>query len=159
MQAALRSGFHPSAASTRSSLDDVSPAHCADGEFLAMLAAYRRHGGLAHAEELLALLRGDGGDGLSTLARWIARRSVISFEWQAQIWLPLFQFTRPDMRPCPAVVSVLAELAPVCEPWELAHWFARDNVWLDGRVPAGALAITPAAVLAAARADRFIRTG
>ena len=159
MQAALRSARHPSALSTRRSLIDVGLADCEDDEFLAMLAAYRCHGGLARAEEFLALLHDDGGMGLSTLARWIARRSVISFEWQAQIWLPLFQFMRPEMRPCPAVVSVLAELAPVCEPWELAHWFARDNVWLDGRVPADALAITPAAVLAAARADRFIRTG
>ena len=159
MQAALRSGFHPSTGGTGSSLVDHGPAHCADGEFLAMLAAYRRHGGLAHAEELLALLRGDGGDGLSTLARWIAQRSVISFEWQAQTWLPLFQFTRPRMRPCAAVALVLAELAPVYEPWELTHWFARDNTWLNGRLPVDSLAHTPGAVLQAARADRFIHKG
>lgn len=159
MQAALRSGLRPPASGTHSGLIDVGLADCDDDEFLAMLAAYRCHGGLARAEEFLALLHGDGATGLSTLARWIARRSVISFEWQAQIWLPLFQFTRPEMRPCPAVGPVLAELAPVYEPWELAHWFARDNVWLDGRAPVDALAHTPAAVLEAARADRFIQRG
>ncbi len=53
--------------------------------------------------------------GPSVLARWIALRQVVSFEWQAQTWLPLFQFDRRDMSIHP----------------ELAHWFARPNSSLE----------------------------
>lgn len=130
-----------------------------DDEFVAMLNAYRRSGGLARADEVVALLERRGGPGVSALARWIVEHSVISFEWQSQTWLPWFQFADPQRVPEPSLADVLAELTTVYDGWELAHWFVRPNSALAERRPVEALASDPAGVLHAARADRFVVHG
>lgn len=84
---------------------------------------------------------------------------MISLEWQSQTWLPLFQFTRPHMRPQVDLTRVLAELTPVCDPWELAAWFVQPSPWLANRTPLDALAGDLPAVLDAARAERFVVNG
>ena len=124
-----------------------------------MLASFRGCGGLARSDEALAWLDGEVEQGLSTLARWIALRQVVSFEWQAQTWLPLFQFDRRDMTIHPELALIMAELRGVFDAWELAHWFARPNSTLEGLTPAEALRDDPAAVLQAARTDRFAIEG
>jgi len=130
-----------------------------DEQFVELLHSYRSCGGLARAEEALALLEGEVEQGLSTLARWIALRQVISFEWQGQIWLPLFQFDRRDMSIHPQLMPILSELRGVFDAWEAAHWFARPNSTLDGLSPAEAFRDDPASVLQAARTDRFTIDG
>lgn len=135
-----------------------SPRHV-DDEFVTMLNAYRGSGGLARADEVVALLERRGRPGVSALARWIVERSVISFEWQAQTWLPWFQFAHPQQVPEPSLGAVLAELATVYDGWDLAHWFVRPNSALAERRPVEALARDPAGVLQAARADRFVVRG
>lgn len=132
---------------------------CADEDFVALLQAYRCSGGLARGDEVAALLERRNKLCIAVLARWIVERSVISFEWQAQTWLPWFQFARPDPVPEPALAAVLAELAAVFDGWELACWFVRPNSALAGRTPVQARATDPAAVLQAARADRFAVKG
>lgn len=130
-----------------------------DDAFVAMLGAYRCSGGLARVDEVVTLLERGGQPAVATLARWIVERSVISFEWQAQTWLPWFQFRRADRVPDPALLAVFAELAAVYDGWELAHWFARPNAALGGGAPADLIISVPGAVLQAARADRFIARG
>ena len=130
-----------------------------DQQFIDMLGSFRGCGGLARSEEALAWLDGEVEQGLSTLARWIALRQVVSFEWQAQTWLPLFQFDRRDMSIRPGLVPIVGELGGVFDAWELAHWFARPNSTLEGLTPAEAFRDDPASVLQAARTDRFAIEG
>lgn len=127
----------------------------ADDAFVAMLGAYRCSGGLARVDDVVTLLEGSGRAGVATLARWIVERSVISFEWQQQTWLPWFQFKRADRVPAPALRAVLAELAPVCDGWAVAHWFTRPHPALAGGAPVDLIASDPNAVLQAARVETF----
>ena len=106
-----------------------------DGDFVSMLDAYRRSGGLARACEAINVLEPRRGPDLATLARWIVERRVISFAWQTQTWLPWFQFKCVDRFPDSALELVVAELAAVYDDWEMAHWFARPNSILAGRMP------------------------
>ena len=126
----------------------------ADHQFVAMLNFYRDSGGLARAQEVVGLSRQCGGPDADTIARWVANRALVGFNWQAKTWLPLFQFNRFDMTPRPELGQVFSELTPVYDPWALAHWFAQPNAWLAQRIPADTLASNPSAVLQAARADR-----
>lgn len=103
------------------------------------------------------------GPGVARLARWIVERQVVSFEWQSDTWLPLFQFNRPDLSIRAGLVRILAELNDVYDPWEMAHWFARPNSSLDHASPADVLRVDSDASLAAvvqtARTDRFAAMG
>ena len=107
-----------------------------DHEFIAMLNSYRDNGGLARAQEVAELLRRRGGGDLSTLANWIVNKKIICFEWQAKIWLPLFQFNRIDMTLRPELRLLLAEFSSGFNAWELALWFAQTNPSLADRTPA-----------------------
>ena len=130
-----------------------------DYQFIAMLDAYRGNGGLARAQEVVALFkRCRGADG-ARLASQIVRRKVICFEWESNLWLPLFQFNRVDMTLRPGLSQVLTELTAVYDPWELALWFAQPNPWLSERTPADMLGSDLCGVLRAARADQFSAEG
>jgi hypothetical protein len=134
-------------------------ARAADWQFLDMLDAYRGTGGMARAQEILALFQRCGGPGVAALARWIVSRELICFDWQAQSWLPLFQFNRRDLTPDPRLRPVFAELTQMYDHWELAAWFALPNPWLAQRAPVDTLRCDHRAVLDAARADRFALSG
>jgi len=128
-----------------------------DRQFMEMLDGYRHSGGLARAQEVFTSFKSREGAEPGILARWIVKRSVISFDWQSKVWIPLFQFSLINMELLPGVVEVLTVLNPVFEPWELAYWFAQPSRWLDsGRRPADVIGIDKHAVLRAACADRFI---
>ena len=62
-----------------------------------MLNAYREFGGLARAQEVASMMMADGAPGITSFAQWIIGVKLFSFEWQSQIWIPLFQFARADM--------------------------------------------------------------
>ncbi|NVO06977.1 MAG: hypothetical protein HXX19_14100 [Rhodoferax sp.] len=104
---------------------------------------------------MFTLFKSRNGLGVATLARWIARRSVLSLEWNADVWMPLFQFERQCMNVKPALEPVLAELNPIFTPWELTHWCAQPHRWLDGISPANTLDVDAKRVLRAACADHF----
>jgi hypothetical protein len=125
----------------------------------AMVQAYERTGGLMRSEEVLFLLRRHSSQALSRLARWIVDQRAVTFEWQADRLVPMFQFDLADMSIRPEAAAVLAELAGVFADWELATWFAEPNSWLQGRNPVDALQTDSQAVLDAARADRFVARG
>ncbi len=130
-----------------------------DAQFIDMLASFRGCGGVARTDEALAWLDGEVEQGLSKLARWIAQRQVVSFEWQAQTWLPLFQFDRRDMSIRPELAPIVGELRGVLDASELATWFSRPNSTLEGLSPAEAFQDDPISVLQAARTDRFAIEG
>jgi Protein of unknown function (DUF2384) len=130
-----------------------------DAAFLALLAAYRDSGGLAHADEVVTLLERRRGLDAHRLARWRSERRVVAFGWQSHAWLPRFQFERPGLLPDPGVSAVLAVLGTVFDDWQSAWWFARPHPALDDRTPAQAIARDLAAVLITARGDRLVARG
>lgn len=122
-----------------------------DEEFLALLSAYRRHGGLARPPELLQ--RG---------LPWPAADDdalPVRFDWAHQTWLPLFQFEPASTSVRADVRRVVRELGPAFDDWQLARWFVEPNSWLGGRSPVDRLARDLEAVCDAARADRFVAMG
>jgi hypothetical protein len=126
-----------------------------DHAFIGMLESYRNSGGLARAQEVFTLFKSRSGLEVGRLAHWMAQRTVLSLEWHADIWVPLFQFEPQHMTVKPALEPVLAALNPVCTPWELAHWCAQPHRLLGGQSPADALDTDPTEVLRVACADRF----
>lgn len=130
-----------------------------DCDFMALLQGYRRSGGLARASDVVDLLDPGTGTGLARLARWVVERRVIHFEWQAQTWLPWFQFGGPDHTPDPALGAVLSVLARAVLPaatqgdWARAVWFARPHERLADRAPLDVIGVNAGAVLRAAGAD------
>ena len=130
-----------------------------DQQFVAMLDAYRSSGGIGRAQEILKMLKSHAESPGAMLAHWILKRKVICFEWRAQSWLPWFQFRTDDMRPHTELAPVLAELAPVFDPWELANWFAQPSPWLADCTPVDSLRFNLRGVLHAAQADRIVACG
>lgn len=127
-----------------------------DRQFMFMLDSYRNTGGLARAQEVFTMFKSHHGTDAVTLARWIVRREVISFDWQSKVWIPLFQFERAHMALQPGLNCVLSALNPLFGAWEMATWFAKPNPCLQGRTPSELLGTDAHAVLNAACSDRFI---
>jgi hypothetical protein len=117
-----------------------------------------RFGPLMTGDDLALLLRPCVDQPVSRVAQWIARRQVINFMWHSQFMLPTFQFEPVSMLPRPRVRDVIAELAGAFDDWDIAVWFAHPNAWLGGKLPAHAIDDDAAAVVQAARADRFLAT-
>ena len=130
-----------------------------DHAFIRMLNAYRDSGGMAREQEVVALLARQAAEEVPTFADWIVEGRVIHFEWQSQIWFPLFQFKLSDMTFQPALAEFFAALVCDCDSWALAHWFAQGNPLLVGRTPADTVLHDLPAVLQAARAVGLIAQG
>lgn len=130
-----------------------------DGGFVAMRAAYRGTGGVARGDDLARLLEDRGRGGSASLAGLIDGGAVFGFDWRRDFWIPMFQFELRDLSLKTAPHEVLAELAAEFDGWNLAAWFAQRNSWLNERRPVDVLDANLPAVLAAARADRFIAAG
>ena len=129
------------------------------GVLFALLGAYSGIGGVISGDALVALLRGAAEQPISMVARWVAQREVLSFQWGSPILLPVFQFDMAQLRVRPGVLSIMAELRDAFDDMELAEWFARPNSWLRGGIPARCFETDLPAVLQAARADRFVALG
>lgn len=130
-----------------------------DHAFIGMLNAYRNSGGMAREQEVAALLARHAAQDGPTFADWIVEGRVIHFEWQSQIWFPLFQFQLSDMTFQPALAEFFTALICDCDSWALAQWFAQVNPLLIGRTPADAVLHDLPAVLRAARAAGLIPQG
>lgn len=120
---------------------------------------YLRRGGLARGDELLNLVRTRCDQPISRVARWIVGREVLQYRSGADIVFPLFQFDLSDMSILDPVRDVIAELTSVLDDSELAQWFVRPNLSLNGAAPADALRREPQSVVDAARVDRFVIRG
>ena len=138
---------------------DHDASHARNEQFVLMLEAYRRTGGLAPIREVTLHLQRQSEHTALVLADWIARGDLICFEWQARRWIPWFQFNRYELAPHPQLRPVLAELGAVYDAWEMGVRFATPNPWLADRLPVDALGLDVSEVLHAARADRFIANG
>lgn len=125
-------------------------------QFQWLVGEYDRIGGVATGSELAMLVQPHRAQAVSRVARWIVSRRALSFSWQTQALLPLFQFERSTMRLREGMAGVLTELVDVFDEWELAMWFVNPNPWLDDAAPAALLAAEPRQVRDAARVDRFI---
>ena len=130
-----------------------------DADSTAMLQAYERTGGLLDSDEAMLLLRRRTSQPISLLARWIVQQSALSFEWGSERLFPVFQFDRSHFSVRSEVRAVLLELSGTFDDQELAAWFAAPNSWLGGAAPLDVLEADLAAVLDAARADRYIARG
>lgn len=119
-----------------------------------MERVYQSKGGLACGDEVAFLLRKFLDQPISTLARWIVSRTVVSFPSQSRTLLPLFQFDRSDMSISADTVEITRELTSAFDDKELALWFAEPNCRLDGAAPVDAIARDQPLVLRAARADK-----
>lgn len=124
--------------------------------FAAMQSAFAPSGGMLHADDLVRGLRERQRGDYVSLARMIAAREVCSYEWQRDLWLPMFQFDPHDLSVKQSARMVLDELGNEFQYWALAAWFARPNPWLADRRPVDLLRMNPLAVLEAACADRYI---
>lgn len=139
--------------------------HCYDREWIPysdegvalLFQLFRASGGVARAEEVAAYCTRSGELGLGVLARRIAHKQVVSFEWRADIWLPLFQFQfqfqLSDLSTLPGLMPVLAILNNIYNRWELAQWFVQPQAELSHRSPDVVLAREPGAVLRAAQRE------
>jgi hypothetical protein len=69
---------------------------------------------------------------------------MVSYVWQSQTLVPMFQFDRSDMALRRGVSQVIDELADTFDDWELAAWFAAPNSWLEGAAPVDLIDTDPA---------------
>ena len=119
-----------------------------------MECVYQDRGGLASGDDVAFLLRHSLDQPISTLARWIVTRAVVSFQSQSQVLLPLFQFDLSDMSRRAHTAEVISELSAVFDDRALAMWFVQPNRQLDGAMPIDAMERDQPSVLQAARADK-----
>lgn len=113
-------------------------------------------GGVATAEEVSLLLRRHCEQPLSQLARWIVGRSVIHFERNGQMLLPLFQFNVDDMSILPTVHSTLVHFESTLDANETARWFVTPNAALGGEQPVRRMSNDAESVIAAARTHQLV---
>jgi hypothetical protein len=121
--------------------------------------AFRSSGGVVSTDVLTMMLRLRSDQPISLLARWLVNRDVISFNVNGQTLLPTFQFDWPTGTVRPGVLGALAELRDAFDDDEVAAWFAQPNSSLLGDSPVNLVDKNPAAVLEAARIDRFVAMG
>lgn len=139
--------------------DDERAAQPDDRAFKRMRAAYWPSGGIARSGDLARLLEDLRCDDYTSLVRLVVSRRVFGFEWQHEFWVPMFQFELRDLSLKSRQLAVLDELVGIFDGWSLAAWFADPNPWLADQRPVDLLDTDLPAVLAAARADRFVATG
>jgi hypothetical protein len=127
-----------------------------DRQFLAMSRAFAGQGGWVSGDEMARRLRCLRNQPISVLARWIVKREIVNIARHSRILIPVFQFSSHELQVRPVVRAVLAEFEGVFDDWEIAAWFAAPNVWLHEQRPLDLAARDDAAVIDAARADRFV---
>lgn len=128
-------------------------------EFRALCSAFRNSGGMLRGDDLARLLEDHRCGDFVSLARFISRHEIFSFDWREAVWVPMFQFDLRDLSIRPGPQRVLAELGGAYDGWALASWFSQPNVWLRGARPVDLLDADLGHVLRAARADRFVAKG
>jgi hypothetical protein len=155
----LRAAWKRSALTPRASREAPCPdpfRRLEDRQFLEMDSAFGTRGGWISGDEMARRLRRQWSQPISVLANWVTKREIVNIAWHSAILIPVFQFGSQDLQIRPVVQAVLAELGSVFDDWEIAVWFAQPNAWLNQQRPLDLAASDDAAVIDAARADRFI---
>lgn len=125
----------------------------------ALMVAFRSTGGVLRGDELAMMLEELKIGDVASLGRAMACGEICSFYWRSAFWIPMFQFDLENLSFRPGPPNILRELTGVLDEWMLAAWFAKPNLWLMGHKPVDLLASNLPAVIAAARADRFVAAG
>jgi hypothetical protein len=134
--------------------DRRAQGHHRDSQFVTLLNAFRRSGGLVRTPEVAARIANRGAGANSPLAGWLVKRQVICIEWQETLWLPLFQFDASGLALKVGLAAALSELVRDHDDWAVASWFAQPNPWLAHGTPADSLSTMAPQVLTAARWER-----
>ncbi len=145
----------PALSGSERELDDVPTS----SGFIALLTAFRSSGGTARSGDVNRLLNDHHLDRHCTLETLVADLQVFGFAWRDTFWIPMLQFDLGDLSIKQGPQQVAAELRSQFDGWQLAAWFARPNGWLDGHKPVDVIESKLAAVLDAARVDRFVAAG
>ena len=124
-----------------------------------LLDAFEPSGGVVTEDGAIDILRRSSTQPESVLAQSMDERRVVRLRCGDATLLPLFQFDLPRGRLRPVIGDVVAELAPALDDVEIAQWFVQPNAWLDDRAPVQAQVDDLAAVVQAARSDRFVMLG
>jgi hypothetical protein len=127
--------------------------------FAALLSAFRSSGGVVRTDEFARMLEARHSGDSSVQLQIGLEEKILIFEWHGTAWVPMFQFDARDLSIKPGVQKVLEELFAVFDGWNLAVWFMQPNSWLDDKKPIDILDTNLPAVVAAARADRFVARG
>lgn len=120
---------------------------------------YAAHGGVARGDEVAGLLRACMEQPVSALARWIVCGDLVRIQDGEQWLLPLFQFDFRRGRLLDAVTLAVRELRDPLEPDAIARWFVEPHPLLRGTPPARLAAVDAAAVVDAARFERWWARG
>jgi hypothetical protein len=127
--------------------------------FAALRRAYTASGGVARGDDLGRLLADHGPATFISIAKLLDDEEVFGFEWEASLWIPMFQFGLEALSFRSAPRQVRAELGAEFDGWAVSAWFVEPNVWLAQKRPIDLLESDTEAVLLAARADRFVAAG
>lgn len=132
----------------------------AEHRMAGMRMAFIASGGLRSVGELTRGKDKHSRTRFAQIARWIATREIIGFMWQAEPWVPMFQFDAgPLLQPRQDLQPLFGLLVPLYDAWEMANWFARPNPWLSGHKPVDVCAGNLSAVLDVAHLEHFIASG
>lgn len=132
----------------------------AEHRMAGMRMAFIASGGLRSVGELTRGKDKHSRTRFAQIARWIATREIIGFMWQAEPWVPMFQFDAgAQLHPRHALQPLFALLVPLYDAWEMANWFAGPNHWLSGHRPVDDCADCLPAVLDVAHLEHFIASG
>ena len=113
------------------------------------------NGGLMRSDEVVALMRERSDQPISRLARWITEESLLCFQWQGHLVIPMFQFeTRPMFIRASATAAV-SSLNSTWDEFTKAAWFVSPNTRLYGNTPIALLETQSESVLHAAQATCF----
>jgi hypothetical protein len=137
-----------------------------DRTFIALLDAYRPHGGFSRVNDLpfRGLARFDGRD--TPVDDLVYGGKLFGLSWHGSLWIPMFQFELLGLIVAAGPQRVVANLGAGFDGWELASWFVEPHSWLSENTPDGR-SISPIQclcsrlpdVLNAARAYHFAEMG
>jgi len=131
-----------------------------DHRMAGMRMAYIASGGLRSVGELTRSNDQHSRTRFAQIARWIGTREIIGFMWQAEPWVPMFQFEAgPRLEPRQSLQPLFGLLVPLYDAWEMANWFVKPNPWLSGRKPVDDCTDRLPAVLDVAHLEYFIASG
>lgn len=122
-----------------------------DELFIAMLDAFRSHGGMARWSEFEASMSRRSDNGAQLAAHWLRTDAVFAVDWGGHAWVPLFQIAPALHIPRVDVQQIADVLRRSFDEWQITAWFARPNAALGGATPVDYLVTDCACVLDAAR--------
>ncbi len=110
-------------------------------------------------EDLVLIAGLLGPQPTSRVAREIVSGGILTFTSRGRILAPRFQFSDVPLEVLPSVRDAMRELGCTFDDNACAAWFLHPNTWLDMDAPYDLVRTNPEQVVAAARADRWTRTG